>query len=235
MGRSFLPVGDEALAAFALNFSTLLTANYASYGIDQTVATTYAQNYDTYIAALALAKQPSTRGNATVLGKNNTKIALTALTRQIARTIGNNMNVTDAQRQSLGLVIRRAKPTPIPAPTNQPTMNIVSVSVRTVNLKIHNGSARKRGKAAGAIGAKVYSFIGDGYPSDPTTWAYQGDATKSKFAITFSDSVAGGSQVWMCCAWYNRKGQTGPISVPISTNLQGGGTSSSTEPMKIAA
>ncbi len=38
MGRSFLPTTDDGLLSFALNFSTLLTANYEAYGIAQSIA-----------------------------------------------------------------------------------------------------------------------------------------------------------------------------------------------------
>lgn len=235
MGRSFLPTADKALAAFSLNFSTLLTANFAAYGLPQSTAASYGIFYDTYNAALTAAQQPPTRGNATVLAKNSAKKNLIILTREIARTIVNNMNVNNAQRQELGLTIRKIKPTPVPAPSTRPSVDISSVSVRTVTVHIHDGPADKRGKAAGAIGAKVYSYIGDSYPSDPTLWAYQGDSTKSKYPIAFPDSVASGTQVWVCAAWYNRKGETGPVSVPITTNLQGGGAGATSSSMKIAA
>ena len=235
MGRSFLPVGDDAMLSFALNFSTLLTANYAAYDVAQAVATTYAAKYNTYKSALAAAKAPETRGNATVLAKKTAKNDLIDYTRQVARTIGNDMNVTDAQRQALGLTIRKVKPTPVPAPSARPAMELVSMVGRTATVNVYDSSSRtKRGKPASALGAKLYTFVGDAYPTDPTLWAYQGDYTKTKCEIVFDDYVENGAQVWVCAAWYNRKGETGPISVPLTTNVQGGGSSVAGK-LKIAA
>ncbi len=183
------------------------------------------------------AKQPPTRGNATVLAKDNAKRDLMAYTRLLARTIGNNMNITDAQRQALGLTIRKTHPTPIPPPSVRPGVDLVGVSMRTVTIHIHDSASNsKRGKPAGVIGAKVYTFIGAEYPSDPTLWNYDGDTTQAKHEITFANSVPSGAQVWICAAWYGRRnGETGPISVPISTNIQGGGASAQQQELKIAA
>jgi hypothetical protein len=54
-----------------------------------------------------------------------------------------------------------------------------------------------------------------------------------KFDIVFPSTVAGGTQVWVRAAWINGKQEASPTSVPITTNLQGGSTSSQT--MKISA
>lgn len=132
------------------------------------------------------------------------------------------------------MAIRKVKPTPIPAPTARPGMDLVAVVVRTVTVNIHDSaSSTKRRKAAGATAAFVYTYVGESYPTDPTLWQFQGPATKSTYEIVFPDSVASGAQVWICAAWMNRRGETGPVSVPITTNIQGGGMSASS--MKIAA
>jgi hypothetical protein len=47
MHRTFLPTGDNELYNWALNFSTLLTANYAAYTLPQSVATTYSSKFNT--------------------------------------------------------------------------------------------------------------------------------------------------------------------------------------------
>jgi hypothetical protein len=81
----------------------------------------------------------------------------------------------------------------------------------------------------------VYSFVGENYPSDPTLWNFEGATTKPKFQILFPSTMTGGTQVWVTAAWINAKQQAGPLSVPITTTLQGGGTTSQTANIKIAA
>ncbi|MCC6422594.1 MAG: hypothetical protein IT447_03880 [Phycisphaerales bacterium] len=66
--------------------------------------------------------------------------------------------------------------------------------------------SNKRGKPAGAL----------------AVWQFQGSATKSRHEITFADSVPSGQPIWIRCAWINRKQEVGPMSLPVTTNIQGG-------------
>ncbi len=235
MARSYLPDTDDGLLSFALNFSTLLSANYTQYFVPESIAQAYAARFNSYRTKLEAAQAPETRGRATVLAKNIAKKDLVDNTRQIARMINNDMRINDNQRQALGLTIRKTHPTPVPAPSVRPGVDLVGVSVRTVTVHIHDSaSSSKRGKPEGVLGAKVYTYVGPDYPSDPALWAYEGDVTRSTHEITFPDSVAAGAQVWICAAWYNRRGETGPVSMPITTNIQGGGMAQQQE-MKLAA
>jgi hypothetical protein len=114
-------------------------------------------------------------------------------------------------------------------------MDIVSTANRTVTISVHDSAgSTKRGRPAGTAAAWVYSFVGTSYPSDPTGWTFEGATTKPKVQVVFPNTIPGGTQVWVCAAWVNAKQQAGPTSVPISTNLQGGGTNV-TPAMKLAA
>ncbi len=136
-------------------------------------------------------------------------------------------------RIDIGLNVRKS-PTRYPAPTARPGMDIISVVGRTIELSIHDSaSSIKRGKPVGSVQALVYYFAGEDYPSDPNGWQFAGPSTKAKFSFTVPDSVPGGTRIWLCAAWTNRSGEPGPTNVPISTNIQGGGTS--VVQMKMAA
>ncbi len=234
MNQTFLPLADNAFRTFSENFAALVSLNYNAYGISQTVALDVVAKFDTYATALTAAQAPETRGPARTLAKNTAKAALVAVVRAVARAITHHLTVTDAQRQELGLTIRK-KPAPVPAPVARPTVQIKNVIGRTMTINVCDlASMNAIGKPAGVIGAKVFTFVGTNYPTDPTRWAYNGDATRTKHTIALPGSVANGAEVWICAAWYNRKGETGPMSLPISTNIQGGGTSAVPE-MKTAA
>jgi hypothetical protein len=104
-------------------------------------------------------------------------------------------------------------------------MDLVGVTQRQVDVHIHDSaSSNKRGKPAGCHSAWVYTFIGSDYPADPAAWEFQGACNAGKFSIVFDSTVPAGAQVWICAAWVNFRSESGPISVPISTNLQGGGS-----------
>jgi hypothetical protein len=66
--------------------------------------------------------------------------------------------------------------------------------------------------------------VGPDYPVDPSKWRYEGPCTGRKAAVVFDNSIPNGAEVWICAAWLNQKLQAGPTSIPLSTNLQGGGS-----------
>ncbi|MGC4031567.1 MAG: hypothetical protein QM754_07510 [Tepidisphaeraceae bacterium] len=114
-------------------------------------------------------------------------------------------------------------------------VEVLSVVGRLVTVNVYDStSLTKRGKPKNCVGAKLYTFVGDSYPSDPTLWAYQGDYTKTKCEILFPDTVAAGSNVFVCAAWYTRT-SVGPVCVPVATVIQYGGVQAQSPAMKMAA
>jgi hypothetical protein len=235
MAKPFPPTREAELVTASTNFKERIVAAPTLYGLVEAQATAYAALHDDFVEAYQMANDPSTRTPSAIVAKNDAMAALLANLRELARIVQAAPNVSDEQRSILGLPVRSTHPTPVPPPTVEPGVDIVSSKARTVAINIHDSaSSSKRGKPAGAVSAFVYTFVGPTYPSDPTAWQFQGVATRSKFAITFPETVAAGAQVWVCAAWVNRRGESGPPSVPITANLPGGGAIVTTE-MKIAA
>lgn len=239
MASGFLPNTDDGLLSFASNFSARITATPVVYGLVAVQATAYAAAFADYQAKLQTAKNPITRTKPTITAKDTSRDALRTITRQFAKIVDATVTVTDAQRVELGLNVRKT-PSSIPAPTDRPGVGLVSVAGRTVSIDIRDTAAStKRGKPYGALAAWVYSYVGTDYPTDPSEWDFQGATTRSSFDIEFPDDVENGTQVWICAAWINAKQEAGPISVPLTTNVQGGGMSraqkKNTQGVKLAA
>ncbi len=233
MGKSWLPDSDSALLAWSLNFKTRLSAAGPSYGVSTSQASNYADSHDLYAQALQLANDSITRTKPIITDKDAKRTALKDYARQLAKVVYGFPGISNMQLDELELTVRK-QPSPINPPVVSPGMDIISVTGRTMKLTIHDSaSSTKRGKPAGSVAAWVYTFIGDDYPADPFLWDFNGASTKSKYEIAFASDLANGTRVWVTAAWVNAKGETGPIATPISTNLQGGGSSSME--MKIAA
>ena len=132
--------------------------------------------------------------------KNDARTALKNSARLLATIIQGQATVTDAQKIELGLTVRSA-PSRIPRPADAPALDIVSVERRTVHLRLHDATdASRRGKPAGVAGATLFSFIGPTPPSNPNDWKFEGNTTRTTFDVTFPDSVAPGTQVWVCAS-----------------------------------
>jgi len=231
-----IPLKDSLLVPFSQNFNDRIVASPTTFALSAPQAAAYTPLHTAFVAAynaLMAARGSGTQSKSLTSTKDATKNALLAYARQLYAFVQSNATVSDANKLLLGIALRSI-PTPIPPPGVRPGVDVISVAGRTVSLNVHDSaSSTKRGKPAPARAAWVYSFVGENYPSDPSLWNFEGSTTKAKFDILFPSTVAGGTQVWICAAWINAKQQAGPVSVPVTTNIQGGGTSTSS--MKIAA
>jgi hypothetical protein len=221
-----IPKKDALLVAWGSNFDTKGTANPTTYNLTAGEMTSFHTAYQAFVSAynaVVDARAAGARSKLLTNTKDTAKTALLTLGRELYSFVQDSTSVTDANKADIGVVVKKINPTPIPPPAVKPGMDLVSVTGRTVRVNIHDSaSSSKKGKPAGAIGSNVYSFAGATYPTDPAAWQFEGQATRNIFDVTFPDTVAGGSQVWICATWYTRRGETGPISTPLTTFLQGG-------------
>lgn len=220
-----VPTKDSLLVPYSGNWEIRITESPETFGLTAAQATQLTALRTPYVAAyetMMEALSNGTRSKNLTNIKDSTKAALVPYLRVLYAQVAANIAVTDADKILLGITIRKA-PSPIPPPTVAPGMDLIHVAGRTVRVNIHDSaSSAKRGKPAGVAGACVYSFVGETYPSDPGEWTYEGQTTKGSIAVTFPESVAPGSQVWIMSAWYNAKAETGPLATPITAYVQRG-------------
>jgi hypothetical protein len=232
-----IPTKDSLLVPYSTNFNDRIVATPTVFQLSAPQAAAYTALHTPYVTAyndMMASRADGTRSQSLTNTKDETKHNLLIYARQLYSFVQSNNSVSQANKILLGIHLR-VIPAPIPRPGVQPAVDVIKVSGRTVSLNIHDSaSSLKRGKPAGATAAWVYSFVGENYPSDPTLWNFEGATTHPKFDILFPSTVAGGAQVWVCAAWINAKQEAGPTSVPITTNLPGGGTITEGA-MKIAA
>jgi len=230
-----IPTKDALLVPWANNFSARINASGNPYSVSAVRAsemTARTMAFDEAYGVLMTNRADGTKAESQTANKDAKKAALLEMARELYAFIAANTSISEADKILAGVHARSDKNSVISAPTARPTMDVVGVVTRRVRVSIH-GSTTTIAKPAGSIFAFVYTFVGETYPSDPTLWQFKGAATKSAYNIDFHDSVVSGAQIWVCAAWVNRRGETGPVSVPVTTHIQGGGANSAQ--MKIAA
>jgi hypothetical protein len=219
----------------ATNFALITSDQYAQLGLTQPQATGFGALASSLETKYQASERPETRTPVSIEARN---VALKLMKQNavfLAKIITANPAVNNDQLLALGLMPRRSRGT-TPAMTVRPGVAMESVIGRTVTIKVFDAAnPMKRGKLKGAAAAWVYSFIGAEYPADPSLWEFQGSTSTSKFEMTFDSSVPGGTQLWIAAAWVNARQDVGPVSMPITTYLQGGGASTATDNIKIAA
>jgi hypothetical protein len=217
---SFLPVKDATLLAWAQNFYAVANVAPTTYGLTAAQCTafnTLVTNYQTALAAC----EPGVRNKSAVQAKNTAKAALKTNARLLAKLVEGTASVTNAQKAALGVNVR-AMPSPIPAPSVSPQLDIVSVTGRTVTIRLHSSETGKRGKPAGVKGAAIFSYVGATAPTDPSAYAFQGNTTKTVNVVAFPESTSAGTTVWLTAMWFNERAMSGPACEPVSATIQYG-------------
>lgn len=128
-----------------------------------------------------------------------------------------------ANKEDIGVNPRNRLPSPIPPPATAPDIDVVSVAGNTVKLRLHQAGSTRRARPAGAIGANVFSFVGEAPPSEESEWNFQGATGKPILDVTFPPGTAPGARVWFTARWFNQRKEQGPATAPIGTNIPGGG------------
>jgi hypothetical protein len=219
------PNTDSGLLAWSLNFLNLITATPTAYGLVAGDATNYNTVHTAYATALA-ACDPTVRNKPAVITKNAARDNLKNSATLLANKIYSTASVTDSQKTQLGIP-PRAEPTPIPAPSSWPVLDVVSVNAWTAKIRLRDAdSGSTRGKPAGVFGASVFSFVGETAPTDIGAWKFEGNTGRVKeIEVVFPSTLAKGTTVWFTAFWFNGRKQSGPACAPISANLPGGSVS----------
>lgn len=217
---SFLPTREAELALWSTNYNNLIAVNFASYGLTLQMSQDYTTKHDDFIALLQVASDGSTATPSAIVNKNIAKRELIAEARKLARIIQANPAVTDGQRSDLGLTVRDVDPTPVPAPQFAPVMDVVSRSGWNVTVRVHDSQSDAL-KPAGVLGVTVFSYVGETAPVNIGDWKYHGMQTRTTVSVEFPTELAPGTKVWLTAFWYNRRGESGPGSPPMSALIAG--------------
>jgi hypothetical protein len=213
----YIPPKDADLQTWALNFSTVLTASPASFGLVAADATTVASVYATWNAAFLAAVNPSTRTPTTIAAKDDAKILLLATVRPYAQLIANNAGVSAPNKTSIGVNPRTSVPTPIAAPATSPVLTIDQALPlqHVMRYRDQLASPTQKAKPYGAAQIQVFATVSATPITDPEALAYKFATTKSPVLVDFgADDV--GKKAYYAGRWITRTGLVGPWS-PITS------------------
>jgi hypothetical protein len=218
----YIPVKNAGLLSWSLNFTTLLTAAPATYGLTAGDATACAAQYTTLSAAYALITSPSTKTAATVSAFNTAKINALAVLRPYAQTISLNAGVSPTNKTAIGVNPRTGVPLPITTPLTFPNLTAVSTSTAGTILRYRDSLASPsvKSKPYGSIAVQVFAMVSATPITDPNTLTYQGNQTKSPFTLAMG-SGASGKTVYFAARYVTQKGLIGPWSPIINYVVAG--------------
>ncbi len=120
-----------------------------------------------------------------------------------------NSNVSDYDRQYLGLTVVDDVPTPAAVPTTRPVLFIDFSESRQHTLHISDEEKSGKAKPKGVKACEIWYKIGDEEPVDDSELSYAGSSSKSTFLVTF-DLAQRGKKVYYNARWINTRGAKGP-------------------------
>lgn len=209
----YIPNTDGALDTWALNFSTLITATPATYGLGSGDAVTIAGVYTTWHASFLSATNPGTKTKTTVAAKNTARVNLLAICRPYATMVSNNAGVSSADKTTLGVNPRTSVPTPISAPTSRPVLTFINATPLASHLRYSDSVAGPlvKSKPYGVIGLQFFGKTSSTAITDPALLPYFQQQPTSPFTASWESGDVG-KTAYVAARWITRKGLVGPWS-----------------------
>jgi hypothetical protein len=216
----FLPGREAELVTWINTFKSLITVNFAMYGLSSAQQAAYGTAATNFINAYNVAKADATRSPSNIIAKDAMKKIVIGQTRQLAGIVQKFPGTTNEMRSQLGLTVP-APHSPIAPPTDVPTLEIVERLGTMIRLRLHDATGN-RSKPAGVRAANVYSHVGPTAPVQIGDWSYEGEATRAFVDITFPAETVPGTVVWFTAQWKNPRGEAGPGCAAVSAIIAGG-------------
>lgn len=220
----YIPPQDGAFDTWLANFSTLLTAAPTTYGLVAGDAVIVAGVTLTWANAYVAAVNPTTRTAVTIAAKDAARLAATAIVRPYAIQISLNAGVANGDKTAIGVNLPNPSRTPVPPPTTQPTLSLVSSIPFQQTLAYRDTSTpTSKAKPPGVIGLDLRRTIQVGPATDPDAAVAYTIATKSPVVAAFT-----AGDVSKTCTWFGRwvtrsgpggQAQNGPWSPPFSVAI----------------
>lgn len=219
MATPYIPARDADYDQWLANFSTVISANPATYGLASADATAIATAFANWHAAYLLVTQPSTKTASTVAAKDVQKASSLIVARGYAQIIQSNAGVSNSAKATAGLTVRATGRTPIPAPATSPILGLVGGTPGESTLKYADTSTpTTKAKPFGALQLELWEQIAPtGTPSIDSA-SFIGLYTKTPFAVDTPTGDAGKVGVFWG-RWTTRTGLVGPWSAPLTITL----------------
>jgi hypothetical protein len=209
----FIPGKDAEFAQWARSFITALLPMCERIGFPVDLYQQLVTENNTFADKYNLAEAPSTRTKVIVLEKNEARKVLTQTLRQaVGEYISRNHLVTDIDRESLGLPIRKTTRTPAPVATTFPDIDVDSRMIRQLTFHFYEqGKKKSRAKPQGQHGAEIRWAIRDTAPTVISELINSSFDTHTPFTLIFDENLRG-KTVYFCLCWENTRGEKGPWS-----------------------
>lgn len=219
MTTPYIPAKDAQFLAWLDNFDDLTSVNFAAYGLSGGEAASITTVRTDFDNAYATASNPATRTPVTVALKDTQKATALATVRPLAQKIRNNPAVSDMTRVALGLTVPDTAPSPIPAPTTFPLLDILRATPGQHWLQYRDSATpTTKAKPFGATQMELWSTIGTVAAPTPVAATFLGLVTKSPVSVVLNPGDVGKVATYFA-RWSTQRGLVSPWSSGVSMTI----------------
>jgi hypothetical protein len=208
--RDYIPEAHDKFFRWQGDFYNRVTEKLSSFKIEESKLKDVTAAKSKYELAFQRASNPDSANRADRVERDERAAAYKAAIRQfVNENIRYNSNISDYDKQYLGLTIADTKPTPAPVPVTHPVIKVDFSEPRRHTLHIHDEDKSGRAKPEGVKEAEIWYKIADSEPANQSEMQYAGSTSKNTFLIEF-DIPERGKKVWYNASWVNTRGAKGP-------------------------
>jgi hypothetical protein len=215
MARDYIPGPDAAFDTFFKNLVQYVVQKTqgsppAWTHIPQTAVTALSDSYNAWRAAYEVTLKPCTKP------ERDEKNRVRGVSEKDIRGFVNiylrfHPDVTDNDRENMGLHIPDAVRTPVTPPETGPRFHIAQLGPGALGVIYQDGEGRKGSKPRGVSGARIYYGVFDEPPADQNLLPASTWATRCPHRVTFREGDRG-KKAFFALKWEIGKGGESPWS-----------------------
>ena len=226
MADLLFPDDDAGILAVAVNFAQVLKKNQSRYFVVDSEVDEIRRNVEEFRAAYFAANDKSTRTQAAVSLKDQTRNSTVSFIRTYANIIRANQGVSDQAKIELGMQPHNRGRSPRSCPQSEPLLKFQGLApgmhgLRFSDAKTPNSSA----KPMCAVRLELFMALSDPNGPEPTIdeAKYLRSYTKNPIRIMLP-APGTPKLVTYWGRWADSRGEVGPWSVALHTTIVGKGS-----------
>lgn len=214
----YIPGPDADFNVWQSNFVTYANANLAALGLvaaDMTPITTAQTTWATAFPAHITAKNAAAAAKAS---KDDARRAYVSVMRSLVRRLQASPQVSDAERESLGITVEQSNG-PSGPPSTAPIVSIECGNRLQHTLRyVDSATPTRKAKPAGVLGIEIWNKVGETPPSTESDLRFVAIDTNAPYTLSFP-IAQGGQNAYYWCRWVTPTGERGPWSEQAATTI----------------
>jgi hypothetical protein len=213
--QDYIPSNDGKFLEWVKFLFVYLAAHASQWNISSSTWSLITPLITLFETAYAKARDPN-RGKADVQAKNEARDTLKKSVRQYVKEyLINNHLISNSDRERMGLPVHDTQPTPAPAITERPELEIEFGEIQEHRLKVRRLESKGGGKPDHCSGFEIWRKVGGDPPASDADWQLVVQAPHSPHTLGYDQSQSG-LRVYYRVRWINTRGVPGPWSEPQS-------------------